>query len=143
MVNDILNAINNKIYETFGDEYEICNNELKQDFKEPCFFVLNLKVTNNLVIRNRYQRVYFFDIQYMPKSEKAAAQEINDVAEKLMQEMEYITVSDSLIRGTDMSYETPDNVLHFFVSYNVFMIKQLDTEPVMEILKQTQHLKGD
>lgn len=142
MLNDILIAINNKIFDAFDSDYEIHNNELKQDFKEPCFFVLNITGSNDHVINNRYRRINTFDIHYFPKSKTAATQEMNNVAEILIEQLEYISVAGNLTRGSNMHYEPEDNVLHFFVDYDVFMIKPLEKVPLMETLTQTQHLKG-
>ncbi|WP_182185561.1 phage tail terminator family protein [Pectinatus frisingensis] len=142
MVNDLLQGINNKLFEIFGDKYSIYNNEVKQDFEEPCFFILELRGSNDLVISNRYRRVHSFDVQYHPEFNNQSAQEINNTADILMEQMEYITVAGNLIRGTNMNYEKVDNVLHFFIDYDVFIIKPRDKLPFMVTLKQAQHTKG-
>lgn len=143
MVNDILNNINAKLLETFGDSYELHNNELKQGFTSPCFFILLLNSSSDLVIGTRYQEKHTFDIRYHAKSQKTATREMNDVAEKLEQVLEYITVNDDLIRGTNMHYEKQDDVLHFFIDYDMFVFKHVARLPLMESLTQKQHLKGD
>ena len=42
MINKILDAISNALNEEFGDEYEIYSEDIKQDLKEPCFFIICL-----------------------------------------------------------------------------------------------------
>ncbi|HEK5039646.1 TPA: hypothetical protein SOL92_003958, partial [Clostridioides difficile] len=53
--------------------------------------------------------------------------EINEIAEMLLEELEYIEIDGDLVRGTNMNFEIIDNVLHFFVDYNYFTIKNNDT----------------
>ncbi|MFN1809005.1 DUF6838 family protein, partial [Clostridioides difficile] len=59
---------------------------------------------------------------YFPRSE-AKNFEINEIAEMLLEELEYIEINGDLVRGTNMNFEIIDNVLHFFVDYNYFTIK--------------------
>ena len=63
------------------------------------------------------------------------------MAVRLMYGLRYITLPDGdLLRGTSISYEAVDGVLHFFVNYN--MIVNIPKElPNMETLKINQHTK--
>ena len=142
MIDAIEEGIAARLYELFGDGYEIELDELKQGFKPPGFWILELKTLQNHVVSNRYQRNYNFDVQYFPASEDGAVtREINEITEKLLMGLEYITSGGDLIRGTDISYEVQDDVLHFFISYKRFLFKVSDKEPLMEELIQTQHVK--
>ena len=144
MIDDIEDGIAAKLYEIFGDGYEIELDELKQDFKPPGFWILELATPQTHVIRNRYLRNYNFDVQYFPSSpDGAVTREINRVSDALLLGLEYITAGSDLIRGTDIHYEVQDDVLHFFVTYERFVLKVPDEEPLMEELIQTQHTKGD
>lgn len=143
MVNDIMDGIKNTLYGIFGDSCEIMFDELKQDFEPPAVWILELKTTQEHVIRNRYNRRYNFDIQYFPKNEIGITQEINEVTDALLLGLEYITAGGNLIRGSDISYEMQDKILHFFITYEVFVLKIQDKGPLMEELVQTQHTKGD
>ena len=51
----------------------------------------------------------------------------------------YLTLTD-MLRGTSISYEVVEGVLHFFVNYN--MIVNIPKElPTMETLEIDQHTK--
>ena len=141
MIDEIMNGVSVKLYELFGNTVSIEVDELPQGFKPPGFWILELKTTQNLVIRNRYRRQYNFDIQYFPK-EKFLTREINSVTDTLLMGLEYITVGSNLTRGTNMSYEVQDDVLHFFITFDVFVEKVIDKGPLMEELIQKQHTKG-
>ena len=124
MVNDLIDAISVKLNQVFGDGVRIYSESVKQGLKEPCFFIAVLNPTQSPIIGVRYFRAHPFDIHYFP-SKDGGNQEIQDVASKLFDTLEYITLlNGDLVRGTEMHYEKVDDVLHFFVKYNMFVYKQ-------------------
>lgn len=140
MINNIITGIAQKLDEEFnvnGDEYTIYTDGVEQGLKEPCFFIFSLKPSNRHVLGNRYERQYQFNIHYFPKNEDSN-NEINEIVERLFAVLEYITVDDSLVRGTSMSAEIVDDVLHFFINYNMYVTKQVVQEESMEeiLIKQ-------
>ena len=54
MINEIIAAISAALDAEFGDEYEIYMEEIKQDLKEPCFFVQCINPTTKLFRGERY-----------------------------------------------------------------------------------------
>jgi len=144
MVNKIITGISQKIDEVFNsvnEDYTIYTENVEQDLKEPCFFIFSLKPDSTKLVGNRYKRNYSFDIHYLPKDLGNANNECNEVAEKLMDELEYITVDGSLVRGTEMSGETVDNVLHFFINFNMIVRKDIPKEDSMENVKVNSGVK--
>lgn len=145
MINKIIVGITQKLDQIFNsenEEYTIYTENVKQDLKEPCFFIFCLNPNGSKLIGNRYKRNYAFDIQYMPKDLESVNKECNEVAEKLMNELEYITVDESLVRGINMNGETVDDVLHFFINYNMIVKKDITKEESMGEIKITQKI-GD
>ncbi|MCD8067764.1 MAG: hypothetical protein LUE87_02510 [Lachnospiraceae bacterium] len=47
--------------------------------------------------------------------------------------LEWITVDGDLLRGTQMHYEIEDNVLLFFVNYDLFVFKEQEEEAMEEL----------
>ena len=135
MINKILDAISNALNEEFGDEYEIYSEDIKQDFKEPCFFIICLNPSEQDFLGNRYLRKYLFDIQYFPKNKKNLNSELYSIQERLFNCMEYIDMGEDLIRGLKMRGEIIDKTLHFFIDYNVFVIKKGPQDEFMENIK--------
>jgi hypothetical protein len=72
-----------------------------------------------------------FVIHYHPGTTNKNV-EILDTIERLNSALEYITFEGDLFRGTKMSYEVDDNILHFFVNYNFYIYKERETIDAME-----------
>ena len=62
--------------------------------------------------------------------------------EQLHSALEYITVDGDLIRGTDMHCEFVDDVLNFFVNYDMYVYKEDDGEESMETFEHNTTVKG-
>ncbi|MBR2504419.1 MAG: hypothetical protein IKB61_00555 [Elusimicrobiaceae bacterium] len=136
MVNDIINGLAVKLNEVFGADYKIYKESIEQGFREPCFSIVLLESLNTPKLQNRYLRETAFDIHYFPKSTTGAKNEMYEIAEQLILALEHITVKDngvdSLCRGSKMRYEIVDNVLHFFVNYDLFVMKELEKSDGMK-----------
>lgn len=121
MINDLINNIAIKLNSVFDSDYKIYTESVKQGLVEPAFSIVLLQAEQTPRIPNRYFRTYPFDIHYFPKTK--TKNEMYEVGEKLLIEMEYL---DNLCRGTKMRYEVIDDVLHFFVNYDLFVKKQVE-----------------
>ena len=143
MVNDLIDGISVKLNQVFGDDYRIYSENVNQGLKEPCFFIAVLNPTQSQVIGLRYFKEHPFDIHYFPSSKDGGNQEIQDVASKLFDALEYITLlNGDLVCGTEMHYEKVNDVLHFFVKYNMFVHKQVEVADEMETLTVNNNVKG-
>lgn len=131
MVNRIIDGISIRINEVFGDDYEIYSEDIEQGFKEPCFFILPLNQKKSPKLKNRSFREYSFNIHYFPTSSYEKRREINSVLHTLMDELEYISIDNDLIRGTNIKSEVVDNILHFFINYNLFTINSSNNDEDM------------
>jgi len=140
MLNDIITGIAKALGNTFGSEYRVYMNDVKQGLTEPCFFIAALKPEQKPLLGDRAIWRNPFDVHFFPK-EPGTNEELYNVAVRLMYGLRYITLPDGdLLRGTSISYEAVDGVLHFFVNYN--MIVNIPKElPNMETLKINQHTK--
>ena len=141
MINKIIDGISVAINSEFGDDYEIHPESVEQGFVEPCFFILCLNPTINQVLGKRYFRSNQFCIHYFPSSDEKRS-ECHAVLERLMGALEIIEVDGDQCRGTDMHSEVVDNVLSFFVNYNMYVYKEKAAEPVMEDVSHNTTMKG-
>ena len=139
MINSIIAGISTALCDEFGEEYEIFDDEIKQDLKEPCFFIACLNPTHKLFFDKRYFRTNNFCIQYFPKTD-TKQRECLGVAESMMECLEIVTADDVQIRGTKMKYEVIDGVLNFFVNYNCFVYRVVDETP-METMGVTKNVE--
>ena len=141
MINKIIDGISVAINFEFGDPYEIYTESIEQGLTEPCFSVLCLNPTIDQKLGNRYFRRNLFCIHYFPSTNEKQS-ECHAVAERLMDVLEMINVDGDLCRGTDMHSEVVDNVLSFFVNYDMYVYKERTAEPVMEKVTHNTNLKG-
>jgi hypothetical protein len=132
MLNKIIDGISIKINELFGEDYFIYSEDIKQGLNEPCFFISSLINVSTSKNSNRSFRTNGFNVQYFPRSSNEKNTEINNVIETLMDGLEYISVDDSLIRGSKMKSEVVDCVLHFFINYDLFVKKENTFGDAME-----------
>lgn len=142
MINSIIEAISIALNAEFGDDYTTYTEEQEQGLKEPCFFISTLEPMHNLFRDRRYFRQHQFCIQFFPADLDRAKAECNDIAERLEECLETITVDGDLMRGDKMNHKIVDNVLNFFVNYDCFVIKKRNDE-LMETLDFKNSLKGD
>ena len=141
MLNEIVNGIGLKLSKSFNG-IDIHKEELEHGFEEPCFFIDLLNPSEKQLIGNRYLRSYLFDIVYFPK--KKSSEEIFEVLDKLYSVLEYIELDDStLIRGIDRNSREEDKVLHFFVTYEMFIYKLDEEKTKMKKLDVNNGLKED
>ena len=151
MLNKIIIGISQALDAEFNSEnegYIIHTENVEQGLEEPCFFIFSLKPSSKQLVGNRYERKYPFDIHFFPDTElvdgiSTINNQLNEVTERLFTALEYITVDNSLVRGTSINAEIVDNVLHFFINFN--MIVKKETEPIdtMGSLTIKQKFGGD
>ena len=141
MINSIIRAISVSLNNEFGDNYTIYTETVEQGLKEPCFFISCINPTNNLFLGKRYFRENMFCIQYLSADMYQIKEDCNNIAERLFSCLEYITLDRDLIRGTKMKYEIADGVLNFFINYNVFVYKTVEST-TMEEMKENVKTKG-
>lgn len=144
MINAIIEAISIALNAEFDEkDYGMDMEEIKQDLREPCFFITCLSPTNRLFFGKRYFLQNQFVIQYFPESEEELQRECNAVAERMTWCLEYITAKNGdKLRGTKMRYQIIDGVLHFFVNYDCFVYRAEQKHEPMETLESDTDVKG-
>lgn len=144
IIKDLLDGITNAIYEEFGDDYEIYTSRVTQGLNEPCFIVRCLNPMNNLALGNistqtRRETTTVFAIQYFPTKDDSEEIyiEFDEVFERLVSCLEFITVSGDLVRGYDFSSDESDGVMTFYATYSVPLIVKVE-ETEMLTLRQEE-----
>lgn len=130
MINDVLTAITRKLSSTFPD-YDIYDDKVPQDFVLKSFFVLLLNPSFIPGMDRRYRVTLPFNVHYWGTSQR----DRNDMAFKLHQVLRKIETLDKVkLIGKSMSGEHVDDVLHFFVTYDL-NLTEIETKVLMEILE--------
>lgn len=142
MINKIIDGISISLNAEFGDDYKIYTESIEQGLKEPCFSIVCVNPTNELFRGKKYFRKNLFCIQYFPKAKgEDKRSECMDVLERMFDCLEVIKVGEDLQRGTSMHGEVVDQVLNFFVNYDMFVYKVESTD-AMETMDLTSNVKG-
>lgn len=115
---------------------------LPMGYRSPCFFVNHVDTQVQLKLFNRYRVVANYDITYHPEGRKFNSKEFSDVAEKMTYGLELIQLEDgNYVRGNNIRYEVQDGVLHFFITFDFFVIRAKDRGTKMQVLHQRYGLK--
>lgn len=137
MINDVINGVAASLYEAFGDEYPIHQNDVTQGLKEPCFFIALLSPSMQREPNHRITLTVPLDVHHFPADSGDNAG-MAEMAVQLMLLLETISLPDGgMVRGTDRRCETVDGVLHCMVTYIVTAGEKLEI-PDMEILHLTE-----
>jgi hypothetical protein len=141
LLNDVIDGIVGQLTATFGDNYRVYTEQVKQGLNEPCFIVSCVNPANTPLLGKRSRRTNLFSVTYIPQSDTDAKAECYDVQDSLFTALEYITVDGALQRGTNMSGEFIDGTLVFSVNYNYNVYTPTEYD-IMEDLTIQNQAKG-
>ena len=132
MINDIITGISKKLYSTFGENYSVYVENVEQYLQKPCFCITHISTNQQRISKQRYISRNLFDILFFA-SEDEQKKQMYDIADTMLEELEYIDAPiNGLLHGTEMRHEIIDDVLHFFVNYNLVLLKTESTDNKME-----------
>ena len=132
MINGLIDGISQRLRENFGAEYEIYTEPVKQGLKKPCFFILPSGLTVKPLMKERSFWEHRFCIKYYPAGDDARAENVL-TQQRLAQALGYITWAEGITRGVNMQGEIKDNILHFYVNYNLVAREAAETEPMEKL----------
>ena len=112
------------------DQYDVYTESIEQGFTEPCFAIHQLGADVTPYPSRRTEIVQHFDVRFFPTETRPRGQ-CRAVAATLTFLLRKLTG----LRGTGLSWEITDDVLHFFVSYRQF-VREVPEEILMETLQQ-------
>ena len=133
----------------------IYKEKIVQGMKKPCFFIWVMDVSQEKLMRNNYTRDYQMNIRYHPEEKDSKTYEtLSDIGNKLLDKLTLIDVPIFLgrydsdgepiedkkpVRGIQMSFEIKEDVLQFYVTYNIKAKQWIDKVPEMESLEIIQN----
>lgn len=133
MLKETVIGITQALKNTFGEDYPVYTEDAGRDLNQHCFIIKLLKPSQEPQLLNRYKLNQPFDVQYC-MADSETQETAADVIEVLYQCLEYITVDGDMVRGIGMKTEIAERVLHFFVDYNLFVIKKNEEDAKMDDL---------
>lgn len=136
--NDVRYAVHAALDAAFPN-IPIHDEEIPQELKPPCFFVRLLEPEHVQELGRRFFRYHPFVVRYFAQDRSNTA--MYDMAERLTEVLQQIVVAGRPVRGTGMRFEIVDDVLHFFVEYNIHVWSSRPDDPAMGSLDVQEGLK--
>ncbi|HIW31935.1 MAG TPA: hypothetical protein IAA29_04025 [Candidatus Paenibacillus intestinavium] len=129
-INDVRYAVNNALDTAFPD-IPVSGEEIKQLLDPPRFFVRLIEPSHTQELGRRYRRHLPFVIRYFTTNND----DCYAMAEKLTSALKWIDVGGQ-VPGYGMRFQIVDEVLHFFVTYSMFVWEQPPNDPKMQTFEQ-------
>lgn len=138
MVNEVIAAVSNALYNEFGNTHKIYADNVEQDLTRPSFFINIIRPAITERVMGRYYVSVPLVIQYFP-SEIGKRMECYTVADKMMHCLRYPEYKEVMYRGTDIKYDINDDKLNFYVQYNYYaVIHDTDkVDPTIDVIEST------
>lgn len=143
ITNKVISGVCSSIFNSFGHEFPIYKELVKQNLIEPSFFVECISHKRSQELNNRFFRQHSICISYFPSSSDYRF-ECNSVFEKLFLALDFILVDDNLISAKNLRCEFADaknqrlefshTIMKVFVDYDFFTYEQLQFCNLMQDL---------
>ena len=123
MVNKVIAAVSNSLYDEFGKDYRIYADNVEQNLVRPCFFinVIRPAVLPGSIGRDKMSVPLV--IQYFPTT-VGKRTECYTIADRLFRCLKYPEYNDVVYRGTDLKFDINDDKLNFNVRYDFFTVTE-------------------
>lgn len=132
MVNSFLDAVTTQLGTTFGTDYHYYVEDVKQNLTTPAFTVDVLIPTERSRSPRLYDRAMPLVIHYFSDSKTNLKKDCYNMAERILECLEYLPYQNTMLRGEDISWQIVDDVLQIFVTYRFRTIMSKETEDNME-----------
>lgn len=139
MIENLVDGISLTLSRHFGDDCTIYTERKPQNFKEPSFHIRLITGEPEQFKNERYTGSFQFVIHYYPDGDILDSYNKNMV---LSDVLEVITdLNGETYRGKDMRGTYSDDVLNFFITYDMFMDKQTVIADPMESLEHESEVR--
>lgn len=137
MVNSLLNAVTKQLGTTFGTDYKYYVEDVEQGLVKPCFTIdmlLPLERSRSPVL---YDRTMPLVVHYFSDSKTNLKQDCYNMAERVLECLEYLPFKNTMLRGEDISWQIVDDVLQIFITYTFTTVISQETIENMEEILET------
>lgn len=141
---DVVSAVSLNVRRMFStaELKAVYKNLPQQNIQKPYAFIHQLNAEHKNEMRNRAEWIFMLDIRVHPEDDRTDVQSwARDIALKLIEAVNIITISGQTVKSISMEYRVEDNVLHFIVSYKYKVVHVQDEVPDMQTLLYGEHLK--
>lgn len=137
MVNTLLNSVTKQLGTKFGTSYHYYVEDVKQGLEKSCFIVDLLIPMMRSKSPVLYDRTMPLVIHYFSDDKKDLKKHLYEMAEQIVECVEYLPFLNTLLRGEDISWQIADDVLQIFVTYKFTTMKADDEGELMETLEES------
>lgn len=142
MVNSFLDAVTIQLGKTFGTDYHYYVENVEQNLSTPCFTIDVLIPLERSRSPQLYDRTMPLVIHYFSDSKTNLKRDCYNMAERVLECVEYLPFNNTMLRGEDISWQIVDDVLQIFVTYRFRTVMSKATEDNMEeILENTTRIE--
>lgn len=137
MVNSLLNAVTTQLGTTFGTGYRYYVEDVQQKLTKPCFTIDVISPTQRSRSPKLYDRTMPLVVHYFSDSKQSLKNNCYDMAERVLECLEYIPYENTVLRGENISWQIVDEVLQIFITYRFKTVMSEATEDNMEDILNT------
>lgn len=137
MVNSLLNAVTKQLGTTFGANYRYYVENVEQNLTKPCFTVDMLMPMERSKSPILYDRTMPLVVHYFSGSKTNLKQDCYNIAERVLECLEYLPYEQTIIRGEDISWQITDDVLQIFITYRFTTVMSKETAENMDEIVET------
>lgn len=131
---EFIDAISIRLNEIFDGKYPIHLESVEQGLVTPCFFIQPMLAMDENMISNRKQRIYRFDIIFIPEMDSAYRSLFAEVSEKLFEHFDSVEINGGVYPTFDRSINVVNDVLHFKVRFKFYARTELPEEDKLETM---------
>lgn len=131
MLGSTITGITAALANRYGNQCGIYMGNEEVDTEAAYFRIIPLKQSRVPGAGNRYRQYQAFEVAYHPL-DNVLAPECMDVLSQLFDTLEYIQVEGRKTRGDKMEGEIREGVLHFYIHYDLFVVKEQEDERMEE-----------
>lgn len=132
MVNSMLDALTVQLGKTFGTDQHYYVEDVEQNLTKPCFTIDMLIPTQRSKSPVLYDRTMPIVIHWFGKDKSTLKKDCYEMAERVIECVEYIPYENTMLRGEDISWEIVNGVLQIFVTYKFTTVMSQETADNME-----------
>lgn len=118
MVNAVLDAVTKQLGTTFGNSNRYYVEDIEQGLVKPAFHVGHRILLQRSRSPILYDRTFPMVIHWFSDSKNNIKKECYEMAEQVVECLEYLPFKDTLLRGEDISWQIVDDVLQVFITYS-------------------------
>lgn len=136
MEDSVIQAVSTALHAAFGDDYRYYRDPVQQGASLPCFFIAPLEPVFHPLLGARSRLDVPLDVHYFA-SQEGDYGELSRMAGRLPAVLEVVELPGGPVRGREMRWHIEEGVLHFFVTYTVFLMRQDEETDMGEIAVET------